>query len=111
MRVVKIHMLTREEILARATGGELVTLPSGGQVKVRGLSRNEGLTLQDRDGMEARDNYVIATGMLDPIMSEEDVAHWGRIEGAAGDLVEVSRAIGRLSGMDEGAGKSGPPAS
>jgi hypothetical protein len=104
-------MLTREEILARATGGELVTLPSGGQVKVRGLSRDEAVGVQERDGTAARDNYVIATGMLDPVLSEEDVAHWGQIEGAAGDLVEVSRAIGRLSGMDEGAGKSGPTAS
>lgn len=103
-------MLTREEILAKATGGEVVTLPSGGQVKVRGLSRDEALGVQDREGTAARDNYVIATGMLEPKLSEDDVAAWGLLEGAAGDLVVVSQTISRLSGMSEGAGKSGPPA-
>lgn len=103
-------MLTREEILAKATGGEVVNLPSGGQVKVRGLSRNEAAGVRDRDGLQARDNYLIATGMVDPRMSEDDVAAWGAIEGQAGDLVAVSEAITRLSGMVEGAGKSGPTA-
>jgi hypothetical protein len=101
-------MLTREEILAKATGGEVVTLPSGGQVKVRGLSRDEAVELQTREGTAARDNFLIATGMTDPRMTEDDVAAWGKIEGAAGDTVAVSETITRLSGMVEGAGKSGP---
>lgn len=103
-------MLTREEILARATGGEVVTLPSGGQVKIRGLSRNEAIGVQEREGAAARDNYVVATGLVDPAMSEDDVAAWGELPGGAGDLVEISREISRLSGMSEGAGKSGPTA-
>lgn len=103
-------MLTRDEILARATGGEVVNLPSGGQVKVRGLSRDEAIGVQDREGTAARDNYVIATGLVEPALTEADVAAWGALEGGAGDLVELSKVISRLSGMGEGAGKSGPTA-
>ena len=102
-------MLTREEILAKATGGEVVNLPSGGQVKVRGLTRDEALELQEREGTAARDNYCIATGMVEPRLSEEEVAELAK-QAPAGDMVEISRAVSRLSGMSEGAGKSGPTA-
>jgi hypothetical protein len=104
-------MLTREEIFAKKVGHDIVTLPSGGQVRVRGLSRDEAAGVQEREGTLARDNYVITAGLVEPALTEDEVAEWGRQEGAAGDLVEVSRAIARLSGMSEGAGKSGPSAS
>ena len=101
-------MLSRDEIFAKAKNEELLTLPSGGQVRVRGLSRNEALKLQDVDTVEERDNYVVATGLVEPAMSLQDVETWAAAPGGAGDLVEVSRAIARLSGMSEGAGESGP---
>lgn len=104
-------MLTREEIFAKARNLGIVTLPSGGEVKIRGLSRDEALELQGRDGIAARDNYLISTGMIDPVFTEDDVAAWALEEGAAGDMITVSQAIGKLSGMSEGAGKSGPPGS
>ena len=100
-------MLTREEILAKAVDQEVVTLPSGGTVKVRGLTRDEAMEVRKRPDDAARDNYMIATGMVEPVLSEDDVALWATTA-PAGDSVEITRAIGRLSGMVEGAGKSGP---
>jgi hypothetical protein len=97
--------LTREQILGRKLGRETVTLSDGGEVVVRGLNRNEAIVLQqEREGIAGRDNYLIATGLVDPVMSEEDVAAWAE-SGAAGDLVDVSRAINRLSGLAAASGK------
>ena len=100
-------MLTREEILAKAVGHEVVDLPSGGQVKVRGLTRDEALQVQEANGTAARDNTTIALGLVEPALSVEEVATWAKTAPAA-DSIEISRAIARLSGMVEGAGKSGP---
>jgi len=100
-------VLTREEILAKAVGHEVVDLPSGGQVKVRGLTRDEALQVQEANGTAARDNTTIALGLVEPALSVEEVATWAKTAPAA-DSIEISRAIARLSGMVEGAGKSGP---
>lgn len=100
-------MLTREEILARAVGEEVVTLPSGGQVRVRGLTRDEALEVQEAEGTAARDNITIARGLVEPALTVEEVAQWAKSAPAA-DSIEISRAVARLSGMVEGAGKSGP---
>jgi hypothetical protein len=100
-------VLTREEILAKAVDQEVVNLPSGGQVKVRGLTRDEALNVQEAEGTAARDNLTISQGLVEPALTVEDVAAWAATAPAA-DSIEISRAIARLSGMSEGAGKSGP---
>lgn len=99
-------MLTREEILARVVGQEVVTLPSGGEVRVRGLTRDEALQVQEAEGTAARDNTIIALGMVEPSLTVEEVALWAQTAPAA-DSVTISRAVAELSGMGEGAGKSG----
>jgi hypothetical protein len=99
-------MLTRAEILARKVGKGKAELPSGGEVAIRALTRDEALQLNELDTIADRDNMIIHLGMTDPKLSLEDVKAWAA-EGSAGDLAEVSNAIGLLSGMVEGAGKSG----
>ena len=100
--------LTRAQILARKTGKGVATLPDGSTVAIRALTRDEVLESQDGLSLSDRDNYLVATGMTDPKMSIEDVAAWAA--GAdAGDLVAVSDAIAELSGLKQGAGKSGVP--
>lgn len=101
-------MLTRDQILARKTGRGKATLPDGGVVEVRALTRDEVLESQDRGSLAERDNYIVATGMTNPKLSVEDVAAWAS-EGDAGDLVAVSDAIAELSGLKKGADKSGVP--
>ncbi|SCF22600.1 hypothetical protein [Micromonospora mirobrigensis] len=97
--------LTREQILARKTGRGTATLPDGSTVAIRALTRDEVLQAQESGRSTAeRDTFIVATGMTDPKLSEEDVAAWAG-SGDAGDLVAVSDAIAELSGLKPGAGK------
>lgn len=100
--------LTRDQILGRKLGRSTATLPDGSTVAIRALTRNEALEMQALATTRERDNYVIAHGMTQPVLSIEDVDTWAD-EADAGDLVAVSEAIAILSGLKEGAGKSGVP--
>jgi hypothetical protein len=102
-------MLTREEILARKTGKGVATLPDGSTVEVRALTRNEVLAAQDAPTLAMKDNMIIAAGMTNPKLSVDEVSRWAETADA-GDLVAVSDRIAELSGLKQGAGKSGVPA-
>ena len=102
--------LTRDQILARKTGKGVATLPDGTTVSVRALTRDEVLESQRRGDPAERDNFIVATGMTDPKLTEEEVAAWAA-EADAGDLVAVTDRIAELSGLAQGAGKSGVPGS
>lgn len=99
--------LTRDQILARKIGKGKATLPDGSTVSIRALTRDEVLDMQEGSRTLAeRDNLIVSMGMTDPKLSVDDVAAWAAA-GDAGDLVEVSEAIAELSGLKQGAGKSG----
>jgi hypothetical protein len=100
--------LTREEILARKLGRDVVELPDGGTVEVRGLNRREAIAVGEVEAGLDRDALLISLGMVDPQMTVEDVLAWGA-EDDSGTLEVVSRRIGELSRMVEGAGKSRVP--
>jgi hypothetical protein len=78
---------------------EDVDLGGGIVVKVRGLSRVE---VQDNKD----DEYsAVACALLDPVMTRDEVAEW--LDNAPiGDMLAISEALQRLSGLDEGAQKS-----
>lgn len=98
--------LTREEILNRKVGRRTVELPGGGEVVIRGLSHGEVVAGQKYDDNNMITVHMIATALVDPAMSFDDVLAWSQ-EGSAGDLTVVSEAIQELSALKEGAGKSG----
>lgn len=102
--------LTREQILARKTAGntqEYKLSDGSGTVLIRGLTRNEAVRIRDTEGgLITRDDLLISLGLVDPAMSPEDVAAWGEIEGQFVVMTDLSEAIGALSGMTQGAGKS-----
>ena len=100
--------LTREEILNRKVGRRTVDLPGGGDVVIRGLSHGEVSAGQEQheSDVNARTCFYIATALVEPAMSFDDVVDWST-NGAAGDLTVISEAIQELSGLTEGAGKSG----
>jgi hypothetical protein len=93
----------------RTAGTLEITLPSDGStVLIRGLTRDEIVDAQERfpGSTKDRDNVCIAAGLVDPAMTEDEVAEWAA--GApAGDLTHVSEQIQERSGLREGAGKSG----
>jgi hypothetical protein len=104
--------LTRDEVLARKVHGTTEQFAlgdgGGGYVVIRGLTRNEALLVRAGDNVGEMDNLMISLGMVDPVMSPEDVAAWGEV-GDAGTMIRLSNRISELSGMVEGAGKSGVP--
>jgi hypothetical protein len=101
--------LTREQILNRKVAGKTETYALGDDVVIiRGLTRNEALAVQQAPTLVEKDNLLISSGLVDPVMSPEDVAAWGESD-EAGTLVAISSRIAELSGMSEGAGKSGVP--
>jgi hypothetical protein len=98
--------LTRDQILARKLGRDIVELPDGGTVEVRGLNREEAIQVGEVEAGLERDALLISLGMVDPVMGVADVKTWGQGD-TSGTLEVVSLRIGQLSHMVEGAGKSG----
>ena len=85
-----------------------VTLPNGKVVKVRGLTRFElivnGKGTEDAALIERRN---VATCMVEPRMTEGQVEAWQKRPGSVKALADVTTAIRDLSGLGEGAAKSG----
>ncbi|OLF07755.1 hypothetical protein BLA60_25845 [Actinophytocola xinjiangensis] len=108
--------LDKSALLKRQRADKTAEVDLGeGTVTVRGLTRGEVTQARAaaRGGgrevqIHAVENHFIAAGMVDPVMTAAEVAEW--LENApAGDGVAVMEAIQELSGMAEGAQKSGVP--
>jgi hypothetical protein len=88
--------------------GQDLTLPSGKRVRIRGLSRHElfhgGKGTEDPEVVERRN--VVAC-LIIPRMTMPQVEEWQRNSLAGGDFKALSEAIRDLSGLGEGADKSG----
>lgn len=100
---------------------DVVPLPSGGTVSVRGLSRDEQLHAVKQDDITTAgmprfertaviESRVVAAGMVDPQMTADEVRQWQQVPGRAADVSAVSVRIQELSGMLEAAPKATFPA-
>lgn len=96
---------------AAACAEDDLVLPSGARVRVRGLTRAEFLiaarAVSDGGPIEL-ERHNVATAMVRPRMTVDQVAEWQR-RAAAGELVPVVDRIRELSGMAAGAAKSRLP--
>jgi hypothetical protein len=96
----------KARLLKARLGEKTLTIEGVGDVRVRGLSRGEVLLLQKTSGNPtALEQKVVATGMVDPVMSEREVALWQKAATSA-EVDQVVDAINRLSGLVQGAQKS-----
>lgn len=83
-----------------------------GVVVVRGLTRAEVLGIKamrakgDID-VAAYEAHIVSLALVSPPMTVEEVQRWQAIDKAGGALGDVTDAITELSGLAEGAGKSG----
>lgn len=75
-----------------------VDIPGLGTIRVRGLSRGEVFMTQQAKGAEAMERKVLALGMLDPVMTEDEVRQWQR-SSPAGEMEPVTDKIRELSGL------------
>lgn len=95
--VVTVRALTRDEV-KECTGTTDVD-----ESKIK--SRKDVEALVDKADRKKAEIKLISKSLVDPEMSEEDVAEW--LAGApAGDSVRVMDAVSRLSGLSEDARKS-----
>ena len=93
--------LTREQMLAKRTAvTEEVEIPGVGTVEVRGLTRAEVLEGQRiRKGTAAIERYMMSKALVDPVMSEDDIAQLQQ-DAPAGEFEAVTNKIQELSKID-----------
>lgn len=92
--------MDKAQLTARRLPEGEVDIPGVGMVRVRGLSRWELLTAGKREseGVMAMERCMLAFGMLDPQMGEDDVAAWQKAS-PAGEIMPVISKINELSGI------------
>lgn len=104
--------MDKDLLLKPRIAEEDVEIPGVGAVRVRALTRAEVMSMrksvadEDPDGPRALaiERKMLAQAMVDPAMSEDDVAAW-QSASPAGELDRVVAAVQRMSGMDDGAAK------
>lgn len=83
-----------------------------GSVRVRGLTRGEVYMMRKAKadgGIKTEDAWerrMLSLALVEPEMTEEEVGAWQRVS-PAGELEDVSQKVQELSGLSEGADKSG----
>jgi hypothetical protein len=103
------------DVLTSQTLPEADVQLAKGKVRVRGLSRGEVFAMQKSraDGgikdEAAWERRMVSIALLTPEVTEDQVGAWQRGP-AGGDLEAVTNKISELSGLSEGADKSGLPA-
>jgi hypothetical protein len=101
----KDALLSRREDTESGFPESTVDIPGLGSVRVRGLSRHEVIHLQSAKGALAVERVTVSLGLVDPVLTEDEVARWQRVS-PAGELDSVTQAIGQLSGVLEGSAKA-----
>lgn len=83
-----------------------VDVPGVGTVRVRALTRAETFYVQkaDRADVGAIERRILATGMVDPELTQADVSRWQKAC-PAGEIDPVVDKIRELSGLDDDAAK------
>jgi len=99
----------KARLLKSRLGEKTIPIEGVGTVRVRGLSRGEVLLLQKSSSNPTQlEQKIIAVGMVDPVMSEKEVATWQKVA-TSGEIDEVVSQINVLSGLAQGAQKSDVP--
>lgn len=99
-------MIDREAFLKHRLGEQMVELPGVGQIRVRGLSREEAFQIKELKDLDARERRIVELAVVEPKLSAEDVAEW-YAHAPAGEVDMILTPIQELSALDEGAAKSG----
>ncbi len=69
-----------------------------GTVRVRGLSRFEAVHVQAAKEGAGRERRILALGMVEPRITEEDAGEWMKAA-TAGEIEKVTNRITELSGL------------
>lgn len=86
------------KLLAARLPEKDVEIEGVGTIRVRGLTRGLAILVADTDGTAKRERLILRHGLVDPVLTDEDVKAW--MESApAGEVDKVVTEIARLSGM------------
>jgi hypothetical protein len=100
---------SKDDLLRQRFGVTDYHIPGVGTVRVRPLTRGEALQVvgveRDKRELEAQ---IVAWAMVEPKLTEAEVRTW-MDNSAAGELQALTQFITKLSGLGEGAPKSGLP--
>lgn len=89
-----------------AIGPEEIEVPGVGTVTIRPLTRAEALGMQDVDmRADVMEQKLLAMAMVDPQLTEDEVAEW-QANSPAGLMHDVVLRIIEISGMHQVAAKS-----
>lgn len=101
-------MTMKERLLANRVADKTatVTIEGVGDITIRALSRHELMEAESKGGMLAQERYLVSRALVEPAMTEAEVGQWQTMS-LPGEINVVSRRINELSGITEGADKSG----
>lgn len=92
-------MIGRDELFKARLTEETFNIEGVGEVRIRSLSRAEALSVKNMEmAYDALERKLISMAMVEPKLTEEDVAKW-QDASPAGELEPVTTAILGLSGM------------
>jgi hypothetical protein len=95
--------MSSEDLKARVLAARLpkgkVSIEGVGDVTVRGMTRDE-IFDSPRDDPRAAERWVLSRCIIDPVLTEDDIAEWQK-SAPAGELNDVSNEVNRLSGIQQ----------
>lgn len=102
-------MITKEQLLEQRFGVREYEIPGVGAIKVRSLTRGEALEVVGKElDKGASERFLLSKGLVEPSLTEADVKVW-QDNSPAGEIQEIAKLITELSGLSDGAPKSGVP--
>lgn len=99
--------MDKAKLLAPRLPQDDVEVPGVGTVRVRGLSRRETIAMREafEGGIETTEFYLLTHGLVDPVLTAEEVEQW-REAATAREITPVTDRILELSGLAEGSAKA-----
>lgn len=82
----------------RPVTDDTVEIRPGVVVRVRGITRGEMLQASALGDEARQEQMILARALVEPEMTEDEVAQWQQVRGASGDLQRVVQKVQRLSG-------------
>lgn len=103
--------MDKSQLVADRVSGRTaeVEIEGVGTVTVRSLSRWEMIQAGKADDALAQERFILSRAMVDPEMGEDDIAAWQK-GSPPGEINAVATVVNELSGIAQGAAKSGVPA-
>ncbi len=97
--------MDKRELLKSRLNTAEIDVPGVGTIQVRGLSRSEVLDLGNVDGVLLVERKTLFYGLVDPKLTEDEVAEWQSLT-TGSELNPIVETIIELSGLGSGAVKT-----